>query len=126
MVPVAMMFTPGWHYMSGSELRLALDANDWHVPTLAKALGVTTSSIYKRMKRCGITRPDYAPTKHHELRKTHCPAGHEYAGDNLYVNPRNGRRHCRSCNSAKNLARYHMRKEQGFAPYNRKEHFNYG
>lgn len=28
--------------------------------------------------------------------KTHCPHGHEYAGDNLYVNP-DGRRICRTC-----------------------------
>lgn len=28
--------------------------------------------------------------------RTHCPQGHEYAGDNLYVNPA-GRRICRTC-----------------------------
>ena len=28
-------------------------------------------------------------------RVTHCPSGHEYAGENLYVH--NGRRHCRTC-----------------------------
>lgn len=28
--------------------------------------------------------------------KTHCPQGHEYAGDNLYVNPQ-GFRECRAC-----------------------------
>ncbi len=32
--------------------------------------------------------------------KTHCPAGHPYAGSNLYVNPR-GERHCRICQRAK-------------------------
>jgi len=29
--------------------------------------------------------------------RTHCPAGHEYAGDNLYIGP-NGKRRCRACN----------------------------
>lgn len=29
--------------------------------------------------------------------KTHCPQGHEYQGENLYVNPNTGRRTCRSC-----------------------------
>lgn len=29
-------------------------------------------------------------------RKTHCPQGHPYEGDNLYVD-RSGRRHCRTC-----------------------------
>ena len=28
--------------------------------------------------------------------KTHCPAGHPYAGDNLYESS-NGHRHCRAC-----------------------------
>lgn len=31
--------------------------------------------------------------------KTHCPQGHEYAGDNLYVNPA-GYRECRTCSRA--------------------------
>jgi len=32
--------------------------------------------------------------------KTHCPAGHEYAGENLYFNPRTRRRFCKTCKSA--------------------------
>lgn len=31
-----------------------------------------------------------------QLDKTHCPQGHPYSGDNLYVKP-NGRRECRQC-----------------------------
>ena len=30
------------------------------------------------------------------LEKTHCPKGHPYSGDNLYVNAK-GHRHCRTC-----------------------------
>ena len=30
---------------------------------------------------------------------THCPSGHEYSGDNLYVTP-TGRRACKECNRA--------------------------
>ncbi len=30
------------------------------------------------------------------IAKTHCPQGHPYAGDNLYVNPK-GERSCREC-----------------------------
>lgn len=33
-------------------------------------------------------------------RKTHCPRGHELAGDNLLVS--GGRRHCRTCKRAAN------------------------
>jgi hypothetical protein len=32
--------------------------------------------------------------------KTHCPAGHPYSGDNLYVAP-SGRRDCRACKRAR-------------------------
>jgi hypothetical protein len=36
--------------------------------------------------------------------RTHCPAGHEYAGDNLYIGP-NGKRQCRACNRARAAAK---------------------
>jgi hypothetical protein len=29
--------------------------------------------------------------------KSHCPQGHEYAGDNLYIHPQRGTRDCRAC-----------------------------
>jgi hypothetical protein len=32
-------------------------------------------------------------------RKTHCPRGHPYSGDNLYINP-NGSQKCRECHRA--------------------------
>lgn len=34
-----------------------------------------------------------------ELSKTHCPQGHPYSGENLYVSPR-GSRYCRLCTAA--------------------------
>jgi hypothetical protein len=39
-------------------------------------------------------------------RKTHCPHGHLYAGDNL-VTRRNGQRVCRTCQRARHRARYY-------------------
>lgn len=36
----------------------------------------------------------------YQLSKSHCPSGHEYAGDNLYVNPNSGERACRICKKA--------------------------
>ena len=48
--------------------------------------------------------------KHHRDR-THCPQGHPYAGENLYVVP-DGYRECRTCRRARNLAYYHARKAQ--------------
>lgn len=50
--------------------------------------------------------PDAAPHRRRtgvNKDKTHCPAGHEYAGDNLYVSPRGGRM-CRTCRSAQKRA----------------------
>lgn len=34
---------------------------------------------------------------HVHANKTHCPRGHEYAGDNLRVKPSEGRRRCKAC-----------------------------
>ena len=45
----------------------------------------------------------------HEQNVTHCPRGHEYGGDNLYITPA-GKRHCRRC-TALNQRRYRAQKE---------------
>lgn len=47
-----------------------------------------------------IQRGD-GPTAHN-TRKTHCPAGHEYDGTNLYIRP-DGGRGCRACKTAQRL-----------------------
>lgn len=38
-------------------------------------------------------------------RKTHCPQGHPLSGDNLYVVPKTGIRHCRACDRERQAAR---------------------
>jgi len=43
--------------------------------------------------------------------KTHCPHGHAYAGENLYVAP-DGRRSCRACRRG-NVQRYLAKREVG-------------
>lgn len=40
-----------------------------------------------------------SPSAHH-AKKTHCPAGHPYAGDNLYIHPTKRMRFCRTCGRA--------------------------
>ena len=45
----------------------------------------------------------------HNLDKTHCPYGHPYSGENLYVN-RQGKRECRACHRDRQRRRYHERK----------------
>lgn len=44
-------------------------------------------------------------------RKTHCPKGHPYAGDNLFVNSL-GRRQCRTCMRAHGKATRQRRKQR--------------
>jgi HNH endonuclease len=44
--------------------------------------------------------------------KTHCPAGHPYSGDNLYINPR-GSRVCRTCARIKQNEHERRRKSRG-------------
>lgn len=39
------------------------------------------------------------------LARTHCPRGHEYSGENLYVTPQ-GHRHCKECR--RQNARYRL------------------
>lgn len=34
--------------------------------------------------------------RHHSVKVTHCPNGHEYAGENLYIHPTSGARACRA------------------------------
>jgi hypothetical protein len=40
-----------------------------------------------------------AKGRNHEQKKTHCPAGHPYSGNHLYVVASNGNRRCRTCNT---------------------------
>lgn len=53
--------------------------------------------------------------RHHQVRKTHCPYGHEYTPENTYVYLSNkGRpsRTCRTCAKQKAAARYAARKAE--------------
>lgn len=43
--------------------------------------------------------------------KTHCPKGHEYIGENLYINPA-GQRQCRTCMRERDRRRYHKSRQE--------------
>ena len=47
---------------------------------------------------------------HPRLIKTHCPRGHVYEGDNLYIHPTSGARYCKTC-KAKATAESRKRKQ---------------
>lgn len=42
-------------------------------------------------------RRTYARGRHFQAAMTHCGKGHPFSGDNLYVNPNNGKRICNTC-----------------------------
>lgn len=44
--------------------------------------------------------------------RTHCPAGHPYEGDNLYVSPGNGKRFCRECGRESSRKQAEKRKQR--------------
>ena len=46
--------------------------------------------------------------------KTHCPAGHPYAGRNLYVDPNRGDRLCRACYAKRARERWARQRAERF------------
>lgn len=44
-----------------------------------------------------VTPMENVRRSHGNNSKTHCPAGHPYAGENLYISPTTGARFCRTC-----------------------------
>lgn len=53
--------------------------------------------------------------RHHNTLKTHCPRGHAYEGDNVYVNPR-GERHCRTCRREARAVEREARRHRDSSP----------
>lgn len=47
-----------------------------------------------------IKKGRFKPYGNRQIKKTHCPKGHPYAGDNLYSRPALPSRHCRICKAA--------------------------
>lgn len=43
------------------------------------------------------TQRSYDRGRHFQAKMTHCSRGHPFEGENLYVNPNNGKRICRTC-----------------------------
>jgi DNA invertase Pin-like site-specific DNA recombinase len=63
---------------------------------IAEATGVTQSTIWRDLDRCGIPRrPTTRPLP------THCPQGHPYDKANTYLAPPHGWRQCIACRNAR-------------------------
>lgn len=52
-----------------------------------------------------------ASTARRNAAKTHCPQGHPYSGDNLYIQASNGGRMCKECKRQRNRRHYAAKKE---------------
>ena len=65
--------------------------NPWHLEIVTQSINIKRSDSENR-------------------KKTHCPKGHPYEGDNLYVGPNDARRYCITCHRARNV-KYRERKK---------------
>lgn len=63
--------------------------------------------------RENLMRGDTIPAAN--VRKTHCPKGHEYTTDNTYSHGKSPRRACRTCEQIRCLAYYHKKGKHGRA-----------
>lgn len=48
--------------------------------------------------------------RQYEVKKTHCPRGHEYTGENLFINTHTGGRVCKICQRALANRLYHAKR----------------
>ncbi len=60
---------------------------------------VNPRHVMPLIRKAHLAEEDHSTKGIREREKTHCPKGHEYAGDNLYVH--NGKRGCKACRSAR-------------------------
>lgn len=72
--------------------RVRCCVNPDHLEAVTKVVNVRRSTAADRHKKI-----------------THCPKGHPYSGENLYIDKK-GRRRCNACGRAASLASYHRRK----------------
>ena len=66
-----------------------------------KFINIILPWLGKRRKEKALWALEYLSTRpgvgNYYKNKTHCPKGHPYYGDNLYINPSSGGRSCRIC-----------------------------
>lgn len=90
-------------------LRELMEKNGGLIDSVAAATKYDRSWIWKLVKRWELEATITIP-KYHQLRKTHCPSGHEYNEKNTHINTRGGRI-CRTCGSW-NARKYRKRERE--------------
>lgn len=93
--------------------------HEWYVqsgPEVARVIDMLMPHLCKRRAGKAQEVRDIAATiRPHNGTRTHCPRGHELAGDNLDANSlRAGKRACRTCRNAQSRER--ARKRLGITP----------
>jgi hypothetical protein len=101
---------PRGSYLDVSLCREVRERYEAGEPTsaLAQEYGRSQDTIAAWVRRAGGALRDV------NAAKTHCPRGHPYAGENLYMHQ--GRRHCRACRNAKAKARRQAEAKPGIGP----------
>jgi hypothetical protein len=84
----------------------------WSLAQIAEHYGWTVSNVRQRLMRSGahVPSPD---GESWQRAKTHCPQGHEYAGENLYTH--NRKRYCKTCIRESGRRRSRARSDAGAA-----------
>lgn len=75
----------------------------WDVRLVSEIVGITQSSIYKKIKKYGLVRPVTFIKGNWNRTKTKCPHGHEYTPETTFVN-KYGYRVCRPCDEIRKAA----------------------
>lgn len=75
----------------------------------------------ENIRRSPVIAREFARSADVQRVKTHCPQGHAYEGENLYVNPTTGRRSCRTCQRAA-LRDYYGRNAEKMREQSREYH----
>lgn len=71
---------------------------DWEGKRYCPACKKARDHVRNAHKQAAKRATGWLPS-HKNSKKTHCPQGHPYAGDNLYLDPI-GNRHCKTCRRA--------------------------
>lgn len=96
-----------------------LQRDDVTIREMSVKLARSYNSVAIKRRRLGLAP---LPLDSHESRKTHCPKGHEYSGDNLHITSQ-GHRRCIACVRERNR---HVRRGCQRCAENVPHEFNHG
>lgn len=94
------IYGPSWRELSTKPLWTWSCSRRSEVERIARLFGPHLGvRRMAKLQECLDAFASQPPKDHHNLRKTHCPKGHAYEGDNILWDE--GRRRCRTCERAR-------------------------